>query len=61
MTNESKLCGYIFYSDGKIDRDCSGAGMLYNIHYGQVEDIFCTHACCYYCALDLVDLGITHF
>lgn len=23
--------------------------------------IFCTHACCYYCALDLVDLGITHF
>lgn len=23
--------------------------------------IFCTHSCCYYCAIDLVDLGITHF
>lgn len=39
MTNESKLCGYIIYSDGKIDRDCSSASMLYNVHYGQVEDI----------------------
>lgn len=39
MTNESKLCGYIFYSDGKIDRDCSSAGMLYGVHYGQVEEL----------------------
>ncbi len=23
--------------------------------------VFCTHSCCYYCALDLADIGITHF
>ena len=23
--------------------------------------MFCTHACCYFCAIDIVDAGITHF
>ena len=23
--------------------------------------MFCTHACCYYCSIDIVDAGITHF
>jgi len=23
--------------------------------------MLCTHACCYFCAIDIVDAGITHF
>ena len=23
--------------------------------------MFCTHACCYLCAIDIVDAGVTHF
>lgn len=23
--------------------------------------MFCSHACCYFCAIDIVDAGITHF
>ena len=23
--------------------------------------MMCTHACCYFCAIDIVDAGITHF
>lgn len=23
--------------------------------------MFCTHACCYFCSIDIVDSGITHF
>ena len=23
--------------------------------------MFCTHACCYFCAIDIVDAGIVHF
>lgn len=25
------------------------------------SSMFCTHACCYFCAIDIVDAGITHF
>ncbi len=37
--SESKLCGWIWYTNGEIDRDMSSAGMLYGVHYAQVEDI----------------------
>lgn len=36
---ESKLCGWIWYENGVFDRDMSGVGMLYNVHYNTVEAI----------------------
>lgn len=37
--SESWMQAYIMYSDGVIDRDCSSAGIIYGVHYGQVESI----------------------
>lgn len=37
--NEARIEGWLMYIDGKIDRECSGAGMIYGVHYGQVEQI----------------------
>lgn len=36
---ESRIEAYLFYSDGEIDRDCSSAGMIHGVHYGQIEQI----------------------
>jgi hypothetical protein len=36
---ESKIEGWIMYSDGVIDKDCSGAGMIYGVRYFAVAQI----------------------
>jgi hypothetical protein len=37
--SEAKIEAYIFYSNGEICRETSSAGMIYGVHYGQIESI----------------------
>jgi hypothetical protein len=37
--SEARIEAYIYYSDGEICRETSSAGMIYGVHYGQIESI----------------------
>ncbi len=37
--SEARMEAWIFYVDGEICRETSGAGIIYGVHYGHVEQI----------------------
>lgn len=40
MANElGRMEGWLLFDDGKIDEECSGIGMIWGVHAGNIEEI----------------------
>lgn len=36
---DSSLEGWLWFENGKLDKECSGVGMIYKAYYGTIESI----------------------